>query len=339
LSSAVRCRLPAASVLSWYFIRQNTGAQDTGETLESEELEYYEGRERAMGTLIRLHAFYPRAGQDWMHRLADSLFDSILADDRRLSIYNTDSVVSRINREAGGAPVSVDNDTFDLLAACIHWWSLTGGLFDITAGALMEKYGFHSQASLPQDKSPVDSESLCALTGCDKLELDPERLTARLVRLGMLLDLGGVVKGWSVQKQAQVLVDSGLRDFVISAGTSTVAARGAPPGESGWPMELEGPDDRCAPHNLNLTGCAISVSGNFRNTLGAPGGRVTRHIMNPLTLEPVDEVRQVIVTGPDAAECEALSTAFLIQGAETGVFTLEDRPDIGLSILRPGRIE
>ncbi len=311
----------------------------SGDALESEELEYYEGRERAMGTLICLHAFYPRDGQVWMHRLADSLFDSILADDRRLSIYNADSAISRINHEAGGAPVTVDEDTFALLSACVQWRHLTGGLFDITAGALMKKHGFHGQAALPQGESPSDSESLRALIGCDKLELDPERLTARLARPGMLLDLGGVAKGWSVQKQSQILSEAGLHDFVVSAGTSTVAARGAPPGESAWPMELEGPDDRSDPHSLQLTDCAVSVSGNFRNTLGTPGGQVLRHIMNPLTLEPVGEVRQVIVTGPDAAECEALSTAFLIQGEETGVFTLEDRPDIGLSILRPGLIE
>lgn len=288
-----------------------------------------------MGTVLRLHAFYPPGEKAWMHALADRVFDSLLADDKRLSIYAADSPISRINSQAGCEPVALDPDTFELLTACAHWWRLTGGLFDITAGALMKKHGFHQGAALPKGDGPLNADSLRALIGCDKLELDSERLTARLARPGMLLDLGGVAKGWSAEALARMLSEAGLKDFVISAGTSTVAARGAPPGEAAWPMELEGLDDRSPTHSLNLTNCAISVSGNFRNTVSGSGGRVLRHIMNPLSLEPVEEVRQVIVSGPDAAECEALSTAFLIQGAESGVFSLEARDDIGLSILRP----
>ncbi|MCE5269734.1 FAD:protein FMN transferase [bacterium] len=315
-------------------LHQGNPDRQDGVELENAELEYYEGLERAMGTVIRLHAFYPHGERAWMYALADSLFDTVLADDHRLSIYKADSPLSRLNRAAGGEPVVLDPDTFELLAACVGWWKLTGGLFDITAGALMKKHGFHQGAALPKEDGPLDADSLRALIGCDKLELNRERLTARLARPGMLIDLGGVAKGWSVEAQARMLSQAGLKDFVISAGTSTVAARGAPPGEAAWPMELEGLDDHSPAHSLSLTDCAVSVSGNFRNTISGAGGKVLRHIMNPLTLEPVEEIRQVIVSGPDAAECEALSTAFLIQGAESGVFSLEARDDIGLSILK-----
>lgn len=289
-----------------------------------------------MGTVFRVHAFYPGERKEWMHALADRLFDSLAEDDRRLSIYEPDSVVNRVNRAAGSEPVAVDSDTFELLSFCRRWWEKTGGLFDITVGAAMHAYGFHRSAAWPAGEEPEklrrDPKALLALTGCGKLELDPVNRSARLARQGMLIDLGGIAKGWAVRAGAGMLIDAGLENFAISAGTSTVLARGRPGNcEDGWPMELEAPpDDSPAPQEMVLTDCAVSVSGNYRNTLTGNGGVTLRHIMNPLTLEPVSEVRQVVVVGPDAAECEVLSTAYLIQGALEGNFTLTGRPDISV---------
>ncbi|OGF98563.1 MAG: hypothetical protein A2Z86_04040 [Candidatus Glassbacteria bacterium GWA2_58_10] len=300
-----------------------------------EDYEFYEGQDRLMGTIFRLYAFYPQDKLTWMHELADRLFDGLIEDDLRLSLYKKDSLVNRINGAAGEEPVAVDEDTFALLSAARGWWELTRGLFDITAGALMFAHGYYRDAALPEN-SPPAMEELAGLTGCDKLELDRERHTARLSRKGMLLDLGGLAKGWCVQQRAAALLASGLEDFVISAGTSTVLARGAPPSADSWPTELETFGDRTSRvPELSLRDCAVSVSANYRNTLSGPQGATVRHIMNPLTLQPVEELRRVVVTGPDAAECEALSTAFLIQGGPEGTFSLENRPDISVHFDTP----
>jgi thiamine biosynthesis lipoprotein len=206
-------------------------------------------------------------------------------------------------------------------------------------GVVMRAYGFHKQAAWPAgqdlEKLKNDREALSRLIGCDKLELDRSRLTARLELPGMLIDLGGIAKGWAVRKRAGLLIEEGLENFVISAGTSTVLARGAPEREKGWPMELEAPPGAgLYPHEKTLTDCAVSVSGNYRNTLDGNGGVTLRHIMNPLTLEPVSEIRQVVVVGPDAAECEVLSTAYLIQGSLAGYFSLGDHPAISVDFFR-----
>ena len=293
-----------------------------------EDYEFYEGQDRLMGTIFRLYAFYPKDKLTWMHELADRLFDCLIKDDRRLSLYKPESLINRINREAGGGPVELDEDIFALLAAARHWWERTGGLFDITAGALMLAHGYYRDAALP-DSRPAPPEKLGELTGCDKLELDENQRTVRLSRKGMLLDLGGFAKGWCVQRRAANLSAAGLEDFVISAGTSTVLARGAPPSADSWPTELE-PSGEGASRipALSLKDCAVSVSANYRNALTGPLGATVRHIMNPLTLQPVEQLRRVVVQGPDAAECEALSTAWLIQGGPEGTFSLEARPDI-----------
>ena len=303
--------------------------------MAEKKYEYYEGQNRCMGTLFRLHAFYPRGRKGWMHELADRLFDEIEEDDRILSIYEPDSTVNRINRAAGGKPVTVDKDILELLEFCRRWWEVTGGLFDITVGVVMRAYGFHREAAWPAgeevERLRRDRKALARLVGCDKLELDRRKRTARLKLPGMLIDLGGIAKGWAIQKKSSLLVEAGLEHFVVSAGTSTVLARGAPEGGQGWPMELEAPPGAGQnTREMVLTDCAVSVSGNYRNTLTGNGGVTIRHIMNPLTLEPVNEIRQVIVVGPDTAECEVLSTAYLIQGGLSGVFTLEGRPDISV---------
>ncbi len=291
-------------------------------------MEYYEGREHIMGTVFRLHAFHQPGRGQWMRDLADSLFDTLQEDDQRLSIFKAGSIVNRINAAAGKEPVPVDDDTFKLFVAAKHWWEFTGGLFDITIGAMMRSFGYYRNAPLPSGEPPP-AEMLPELTGCDKLELDAGNKTVRLTKQGMLADLGGFAKGWAVQSRGTILRDAGLKDFVISAGTSTVMAVGSPPGEDGWPTELE---DYGAGNleldSLVLENESVSVSANYRNTRSGPAGITIRHIMNPRTFEPVQQVRRVVVTGPRADHCEALSTALLIQGAGEGVFSMAARPEI-----------
>ena len=263
-----------------------------------------------------------------MRELADLLFDTLQEDDRRLSIYQAGSTLNRINAAAGGGPVEVDEDTFEMFSEALRWWEITGGLFDITVGAMMLAYGYYGNAALLSAEAP-SIDRLPELTGCDKIALDPDRRTVLLTRRGMTADLGGFAKGWVVHRRSGILREAGLTDFVISAGTSTVLASGAPPGEEGWPTELENYGaGQLELDSLVLKNSAVSVSANYRNTRGGPGGITIRHIMNPLTFEPVEDVRRIVVTGPRADECEALSTAFLIQGAPEGVFSLTGRPDI-----------
>jgi FAD:protein FMN transferase len=291
-------------------------------------MEYYEGREHIMGTVFRLHAFHEQGRGQWMRDLADSLFDMLQEDDERLSIFKTGSIVNRINAAAGDKPVPVDEDTFELFVAARRWWDFTGGLFDITIGAMMRSFGYYRNAPLPPGEPPP-AEKLPELTGCDKIELDAQRKTVRLTKQGMMADLGGFAKGWVVQRRGDILRRAGLSNFVISAGTSTVMAVGAPPGEDGWPTELE--DYGAAQLELDslvLKDESVSVSANYRNTRSGPGGITIRHIMNPRTFEPVQQVRRVVVVGPRADDGEALSTALLIQGAAEGVFSMATRPEI-----------
>ncbi len=293
-------------------------------------MEYYEGREHIMGTVFRLHAFHEPGRGQWMRELADRLFDTLQEDDRRLSIFKSDSTVNRINAAAGEGPVPVDEDTFELFVAAKKWWEFTGGLFDITVGAMMRAFGYYSNASLPQAEPPTVTE-LPELTGCDKIKLDPKKMTVSLTRRGMTVDLGGFAKGWVVQRRSDILRRAGLDDFVISAGTSTVMAVGAPPELDGWPTELESYGAaQLKLDSLVLRDESVSVSANYRNTRSGPGGITIRHIMNPRTFEPVRQVRRVVVVGPRASDCEALSTALLIQGAAEGVFSLAARPEISV---------
>jgi len=289
------------------------------------DFEYYEGMERIMGTVFRLHAFHPPGWGGRMREAADRLFDALVEDDRRLSIYAEDSEINRINAQAGGRPVAVSEDTYRLLEEARRWWEFTGGLFDVTVGALMRAWGYYREAPLPGPEPP-EVKDAPGLTGCDKLELDPLNRTARLARPGMLIDLGGFAKGWCVQQRSAILADAGLADFVISAGTSTVLARGAPAGAEGWPTQLENfGAERTRLDSLTLRDRAVSVSANYRNALSGPGGLAVRHIMNPVTFEPVTQIRRVVVAGPRADDCEALSTALLVQGGPSGWFDLSGR--------------
>ncbi|MDP1561532.1 MAG: FAD:protein FMN transferase, partial [Pirellulaceae bacterium] len=116
--------------------------------------------------------------------------------ESQLSVFRTDSEISQVNRQGYEQPVPVSEATLEVLVAAENLWHLTEGAFDITSGSLSECWGFLRR----EGRMPNDRERAVAMepVGMDKVQLNLEDRTVRLLHPGTMLNLGGIGKGWTL---------------------------------------------------------------------------------------------------------------------------------------------
>lgn len=257
------------------------GAVSTGEAVAASA---------AMGTRFEviLHP-RPASGQSpaFLRACAEDAIAEIERWHRLLNAFAPDSVVSKINREGSMRPVPVDAETFALLARCRDLWHDTHGAFDIAMGAAMREAGF-------RDVGP--SPCTPAAHGMHLVDLDDRNRTVRFVEPGVLLDLGGVAKGWALDHAAAILRAHGVNNALLHGGTSSVIAIGPPRDQSPWSIALREPTianfendsaSSLSPSHriVSLRDRALSVSSPNGRTVERDGVHVG-HIIDPRTGAP-----------------------------------------------------
>lgn len=232
--------------------------------------------------------------------------------DSLMSLYRPESELVRLNREAARHPVSVDAATFEVLASALHWSGVSGGAFDVSVKPLMDAWGFYRSA--PGATPPPDPDSLAARIGWRWIELDPVRRTVRFHRQGMAVDLGGIAKGYAVDRACDALRAAGVTRALVNL-SGNMRALGAPSAApEGWPVGVRDPlnaDSLLA--EFPLCNMAISSSGDYERSVIVDGVRVS-HIMDPLRGRPVVGVAGTTVTAATALSADILSTTLFVRG-------------------------
>src|SRR5205814_10454293 len=184
----------------------------------------------AMGTTFTIFLYAPDGER--ASELFSESFEEIDRIEEALSNYRATSELSRINRFAAKEPVVTDPEVFALLKTSLQYSARTDGAFDITVGPLMRAWGFfRGQGRYP---STSELESARASVGWQYVRLDPARRSVRFLKAGMEIDLGGIGKGYAVDRVVELLRNGGVHAALVDAGSSTLFAMGAPPGASGW---------------------------------------------------------------------------------------------------------
>lgn len=273
-----------------------------------------------MGTVLEISL------ADLDREAAAPVFDELYAVagelDALLSVYDTDSDISRLNRTAGRGPQPVDARVLDVLARSIDFARLTGGAFDVTVGPLVELW----MQAAERDEPPTPSELAEARqrVGFQLIALGPDG-SAALLRERMALNLGGVAKGYALDRMLPVLERRGVTNALLNFGQSSSWALGAPAGSPGWRLLVRGPEGDYA-GLITLRDQALSVSGSL-GQWSEIGGQRYGHIIDPRSGQPLLRSRQALVVAPRAALAEALSTALLILDAESGLALVAAQPD------------
>ncbi len=214
---------------------------------------------------------------------AQAAFDLVDQIEREQSRFVGNSDVSRINLLSAGLDTQVSPTTMECLEIARQMYDVTGGAFDVSIG-----------------------------TGLDQLELVPDGFLVRARGDGVRLDLGGIGKGYAVDRMAELLEEWGIRRALVHGGKSSVVAMEAPEETEGWPLTLSAPD----PGEPRV----LARIAARQMALSASGTQKAGHIVDPRTGQPVqDRAAWVALRGREegaatspAAVAEALSTAFVI---------------------------
>jgi thiamine biosynthesis lipoprotein len=268
---------------------------------------------------------------------AESALDLIDELEDQLTVFRDHSEVSRLNATAAEHPVEVAANLFDLIEFAAHVTRQTRGAFDIATGALIKAWGFYRrQGRVP---TPVERAVAMARTGTRFIGLDRDRRTVRFLRQGLEINLGGIGKGYALDRGADLLVrEWGATSALLHGGSSSVRAIGTPPGQPrGWPVTIKHPwepDRRLGTLYLadNALGTSAATFQHFEYN-----GRKLGHLLDPRTGWPADGIQQASVVAPSAAEADALSTAFFVLGVEPTARFCRTRPDIGAILLPDGQ--
>lgn len=291
-----------------------------GELMMEQAAERWQQSAGAMGTTFTVVLYGSQQGE--MEAAAAAALDEAARLERILSRYLPDSEVSRINRAAGGAAVRVEDELFELLSSCREFSRTTDGAFDITAAPLSQAWGFFESEGREPDAEALKRARRCA--GYAGLQLDGGQRTVRLARAGMAIDLGGVGKGYAVDRMSEVVRRRGFDTALIVGSGSSIRGLGAPPGESGWQAEIR--DSETAGRTIaqcRLREQALVTSGTAERGFWS-GGRRYSHLIDPRTGQAVGESRQVSVLSATATAGEVWAKACLINGRQ---WARENRPE------------
>jgi FAD:protein FMN transferase len=237
----------------------------------------------AMATVFEVRCVH--ADARYAAQAAQAAFDLVDRLEQELSRFVANSDVSRLNHLAAGGSTRVSPWTMECLEIARHLHGLTGGAFDVSIGS-----------------------------GLDRLELVPDELTVHARKEGAQLDLGGIGKGYAVDRAAELLEEWEVPHALVHGGFSSVLALEPPPGSDGWPLSLSAP-------GAGDARVLARVSAR-RRALGASGTRKGDHVLDPRTGWPVRGRAAAWVAVPrdggtsPAAVADALSTAFMIQPEE-----------------------
>lgn len=233
--------------------------------------------------------------------------------ERHLSRYRDDNLIHAINHSAG-RPVTVDDETADLLDFADRCFALSDGRFDVTSGVLRRLWRFDGSDRVPSRAAVKD---LLPLVGWDKVTWKRPTLT---LPEGMEIDLGGLGKEYAVDRAAQLISLRTQAAVLVNFG-GDLRALGRRRDGRPWRVGVEAPDrDAQAALDLDLAQGALATSGDSRRFLLKDGVRYP-HILNPRTGWPVlDAPRSVTVLADACTEAGLLATVAMLHGREARAF-------------------
>lgn len=282
-----------------------------------------------MGTLVQVELQHAQAER--RRAASQAVFEEMRRLDAMLSPQLEDSELSRLNRQAGLAPVEVSDELAALLQRALHFSSLSQGAFDITYASVGHLYDYRRGIR----PSPEAISAKLSAVNYRHVVIDGNRV--RFDHPGVVIDLGGIAKGHAVDRAIAILRQHGIEQALVSAGGDSriIGSRDGRP----WMIGIRDPDrDGRSAVVLPLQDSAISTSGDYERYFERDGQRY-HHILTPATGRSPRELRSVTIVGTQGIDTDAISTTVFVLGSERGLRLIESLPGIEAVLIdRHGRI-
>ena len=270
--------------------------------------------------------------------LAVQALDLVERLEDQMTVYRSHSEISRINRHAATEAMPVERRLCELLAQALDLHQATQGAFDITSTPLSKVWGFYRRAG--RIPTGIEVGEVRERVGSQWVELDRDQGTIRFRKTGIEINLGGIGKGYALDRCAEFLQHVGIENFLIHGGQSSVLARGSrtidSPEQNGWTVGLRHPlrpDRRLA--EFYLRDRAMGTSGTGTQFFHHKGRRYG-HILDPRTGQPAEGVLSSTVIAPGAAVADALATACYVMGVEQSLEFCRQRPELSAVLVTAG---
>jgi thiamine biosynthesis lipoprotein len=289
--------------------------------------EWLQREQAIMGTrcVVELWAEDPDRGL----AAIEAVFAEFRRIDAAMSTYKPESELSRVNATAAHAPMRISRELYDLLATSIEYSKLTGGAFDVTYASVGYLYDYRAHVH------PDADAIAAALPGIDyrHIELIPETQSVHFRQQGVRIDLGGIGKGYAVDRGIAVLQDLGIERAMVNAGGDTriIGDRLGQP----WIVGIRHPDDESrVVLRIPLTDTAMSTSGDYERFFEENGVRY-HHILDPRTGRSASKVRSVTIIAATATRTDALTKSVFVMGAEDGIRFIDSLGDVDAIAVTP----
>ena len=285
------------------------------------------GYRPVMGTFSRVVVLAPkgstaRQGAFKVYKLQQRLEDM-------MSTHRNFTELALVNEQAYGTPMHVSPETMEVLQRSIEMSQLTEGTFDITIGPLLALWQHAADTNITPTPEAIDAAK--AKVGWQNLRLDPNALTVEFLVPGMKLDVGGIAKGYAIDKSIELLQADGATGGMVDIG-GDIRCFGKGLEHETWRIGIQDPNvdaDDMSPNKflriLSFTDRAVATSGHYRRYALIDGEQVS-HIITPSTGSGKHESASTTIIAPDATTADGLATAVSILG-----------PDKGLALVKPPR--
>jgi thiamine biosynthesis lipoprotein len=288
------------------------------------KLQRFEFTEPHMGTTFRIVLY--ANDETIAKKAAKAAFARVAELNAIMSDYQPTSELMKLCEKAGGEPVKVSVDLFEVLKKAEEFSKLTDGAFDVSIGPVVRLWRRARRTRV----MPRADEIKKALDLVDyrKIRLDPNGRTVHLLLMNMMLDLGGIAKGYAADAALLVLRQHGIVQALVAAG-GDIAVGDAPPDAKGWKVgiaPLKNPD-ASPTHFLMLKNAGVSTSGDSEQFVELNGKRYS-HIVDPKTGIGLVGRRSVTVIAPNATTSDGMDTGLCVIGVERGLKIIETRDDL-----------
>ena len=289
--------------------------------------EWYKRTEAIMGTRIYVELW----DTDSVHGEAsiDAVMDDMRRIDDLMSHYKPESQLSQINQHAADAPVVVDKELFDLIKLSTHYSEITEGAFDITYASVGYLYNY------PNHVRPTEEQIKAALPAVNwrNMKFDDAHHSVFFEHKGMRIDLGGIGKGYAVDRGIEILQKRGIQHAVVTAGGDTRII-GDHMGRA-WLVAIRHPDDpNKVVTRIPLSDAAMSTSGDYERYFDENGVRY-HHIIDPRTGHSASKVRSATIIGPTATQTDGMSKTAFVLGAEKALEIINRMPEYDAVFVNP----
>ncbi|WP_342564739.1 FAD:protein FMN transferase [Paenibacillus sp. FSL R7-0345] len=274
-------------------------------------------------TVVNIKIF----GNDATQQNMDDIQSMLERMDTQFSRTKEDGELYAVNQAAGKEAVAVSDETLDIVKQSIKYAEDMDGLYEPTIGPLVDLWAIGEGGEHVPDQADIDAAK--SLINYKDIIIDENAKTIKLAREGMVLDMGGIGKGYAADRIADYLKEQGLDSAMINLGGSSIIALGNKPNGSPWNIGLQDPDQSRGTQlgTIKITDEVIDASGVYERYFMQDGVRY-HHILDPRTGYPSQNgLKSITIMSPNATDADALSTGVFLMGLEEGMKYLEALPE------------